>query len=317
MPAVLLRQLVSPPPPLRRRRPEIPAQVEEVIFWALAKDPDDRPATAGQFARALRAALESEPLVCGTGRPLEGSSQRALPLWPTKRAAVVVKASPEESSITTSPDGLSMDRVLSQTGGYGRYTPGAPLWPLPQTGPGKRGVLAAVIGLALGLVALIIMAAFLVTTVQPELTRPSGIPSGVVLASPTEDSQHAAVTASPTLTHVPLTPTLLPPTNWLMITPTLVTVACRSRRSCTLQLTNTGPEAISWAAETRSSRHADITITPASGSLGAGATQGISLWLKSGKLERGQNMIVFGVVSDLETGNPAQASYSIAACDGD
>ena len=170
-----------------------------------------------------------------------------------------------------------MHQVLNPTGGAGGYVPGTPPWPLPQTGPGKRIALAAVIGLAMSLVTLIIVAALLVTTVQAALTSSSGTPSGVVLTSPTLESQRAAATAMPTATPVPPTFTPLPPTNWLVLSPTLVTVACQSTQSVTLQLTNTGPEAVSWVAETRSSHHADTTITPESGSLAAGATQELTL----------------------------------------
>jgi serine/threonine protein kinase len=327
--AVLLRHLGSPPPPLRRRRPEIPARVEDVIFWALAKDPADRPATASQFARTLRAAVETEPLVRRVRRLLEGGSvpagpqtsfsaavgqedsgrQRALPYWSTEPEFVVDEAneaSTDESAITTNPDGLGMHQVLNPTGGAGGYAPEAPPWPLPQTGPSKRVVLAAVIGLAMSLVTLIIVAALLVNTVQAALTSPSSAPSRVVLASPT-----------PTTTRVPPTATPLPPTNWLVLSPTLVTDACRSTQSVTLQLTNTGPEAVSWTAETRSSHHSNAAVTPASGSLGAGATQGITLSLNSGHSDRGQGTILIGVVSGQEAGHPAQVRYTIAACDGD
>ncbi|MGO8947098.1 MAG: protein kinase domain-containing protein, partial [Ktedonobacterales bacterium] len=321
VPAVLLRQLVFPPPPLRTLRPEIPARVEEVIFWALAKDPADRPATAGQFAMALRAALETKPLVRGAGWPRKSSS---LPISPMEPAFVVEEANEacdDESTITTSPGSINMHRVLNRNPGVGgyisEYAPGAPPWPLPLTGPGKRVVFAAVIGLPMSIVVVIIMAALLVTTVQAALTSSSGISSGVVVASPIPVGQYAAATALPTATSVPPTATPLPPINWLTISPTQVTVACQSTPSVMLQLTNTGSEAVIWTAETGSSHHADITITPASGSLGAAATQGITLSLNAGHANRGQGTLQIGVVSGQEAGNPAQVRYTIAACDGD
>ena len=73
VPAVLLSHVMLPPPPLRALRPELPPQVEEIIFWALAKDPANRPATAGQFAKALRASLSTEPLDSGNGWPLHSA----------------------------------------------------------------------------------------------------------------------------------------------------------------------------------------------------------------------------------------------------
>jgi serine/threonine protein kinase len=314
--AVLLRHLGSPPPPLRTLRPEIPARVEEVIFWALAKDPADRPATASQFAKALRAAL-------GTKRPLRGArwprKGRSLPISRVKPACVVEKAN--ERTITTRPDSISMHQAVNRTPGVGgylsEYVPGAPTWPLPPAGSSKRVVFAAVLGLPMSIVVLIIVAALLVTTVQSALSSSSGISSGVVVASPIPVGQYAAATAFPTATPVPPTATPLPPTNWLTISPTQVAVACQSTPSVMLQLTNTGPEAVIWTAETGSSHHADITITPTSGSLGAAATQGITLSLNAGHTDPGQGTILIGVVSDQEAGNPAQVRYTIAACNGD
>ncbi len=105
--------------------------------------------------------------------------------------------------------------------------------------------------------------------------------------------------------------------NWLVLSPTLVTIACQSTQSVTLQLTNTGPEAVTWVAETRSSHRSNVAVTPASGSLGSGATQGITLRFNPGKSDRGQGTLLFRVVSDQEAGTPAQVRYTTAGCDGD
>jgi tetratricopeptide (TPR) repeat protein len=53
--AVLARHLHDPPPPLRVRRPSVPAVVEEAVMTALAKVPADRFATAAEFVEALDA----------------------------------------------------------------------------------------------------------------------------------------------------------------------------------------------------------------------------------------------------------------------
>lgn len=50
------------PEPVRKMRPDLPETVEWVLFRALAKDPDDRFATAGEMARAFRAALVGGPI---------------------------------------------------------------------------------------------------------------------------------------------------------------------------------------------------------------------------------------------------------------
>ena len=74
--AILTRQLHTPPQPLRAYRPDIPAQVEEVIFWTLAKDPSERPASAGAYARALREARRGRTLGRLWGWSAAGESSR-------------------------------------------------------------------------------------------------------------------------------------------------------------------------------------------------------------------------------------------------
>jgi DNA-binding NarL/FixJ family response regulator/tRNA A-37 threonylcarbamoyl transferase component Bud32 len=53
----LAAHLHEPPPRLRELAPEFPAALEDVLLLALAKAPDDRPPSAGAFARAARTAL--------------------------------------------------------------------------------------------------------------------------------------------------------------------------------------------------------------------------------------------------------------------
>ena len=47
----------EPPPDLTAVRPDLPPELARVLAAAMAKDPRDRPATSGQFARAARAAV--------------------------------------------------------------------------------------------------------------------------------------------------------------------------------------------------------------------------------------------------------------------
>jgi serine/threonine protein kinase len=68
---LLLEHSDTPPPPLTDKRPDIPKSVGAVVMSALAKDPADRPVSAGAFATALRANTE------GTGKIL----QRALVIY--------------------------------------------------------------------------------------------------------------------------------------------------------------------------------------------------------------------------------------------
>jgi serine/threonine-protein kinase len=52
----MARHVVEPPPALRTLRPEAPVALEQALLRALAKSPDDRFPTAGDFARAIEAA---------------------------------------------------------------------------------------------------------------------------------------------------------------------------------------------------------------------------------------------------------------------
>lgn len=54
---VAAKHVSEPPPPPRQFRPDLPPAAERVILRALAKDPAERYRTAGELARAFRAAL--------------------------------------------------------------------------------------------------------------------------------------------------------------------------------------------------------------------------------------------------------------------
>jgi tRNA A-37 threonylcarbamoyl transferase component Bud32 len=55
--AVLYAQLSEPPPRLTSQRPDLAATVDDVLLRAMAKAPEDRFASCGEFADALRTAL--------------------------------------------------------------------------------------------------------------------------------------------------------------------------------------------------------------------------------------------------------------------
>ncbi len=58
--AILYAHIHKPPPPLREQRQNIPPRLEQVVLKALAKKPQDRFNTAGEFARAYQGALGKE-----------------------------------------------------------------------------------------------------------------------------------------------------------------------------------------------------------------------------------------------------------------
>jgi hypothetical protein len=62
-------QIEAPPPDLSARNPVVPAAVTAVVERALAKNPDDRFASAGEMLRALR---EAVPVAAGGGATASG-----------------------------------------------------------------------------------------------------------------------------------------------------------------------------------------------------------------------------------------------------
>ena len=54
---MMIARLRSDPIPARNRRPELPETVDRVLLKAMARTPEDRYATAPEFAQALRAAV--------------------------------------------------------------------------------------------------------------------------------------------------------------------------------------------------------------------------------------------------------------------
>jgi serine/threonine-protein kinase len=60
--SIALKHVSEAPPPMTVLNPDVPAELEQVVMWALNKNPVDRPANADQFITALeqaRAAIQS------------------------------------------------------------------------------------------------------------------------------------------------------------------------------------------------------------------------------------------------------------------
>jgi putative spermidine/putrescine transport system substrate-binding protein len=104
--AVLYAQVNEPPPAVTTVRPDLPPQTDHVLARALAKAPQDRFATCGQFAEALRGALAAParpaaisvaaPAAAGHSQPPGGvaANQDAANQDAETRATATVPARP-------------------------------------------------------------------------------------------------------------------------------------------------------------------------------------------------------------------------------
>ena len=56
--------IVEPPPSVRERRPELPAALDDVLATGMAKDPDERQASAGTLVVEMLGALGRPAPAC-------------------------------------------------------------------------------------------------------------------------------------------------------------------------------------------------------------------------------------------------------------
>ena len=96
--AVAMRHINEPPPPIRDKRPDVPPRVEAAVQRAMAKRPEDRFATMGDFCNELDACL-AEVQSAGTQvvhpAPLAPAQRRRAPRrgpspWPVLFAIVAL-----------------------------------------------------------------------------------------------------------------------------------------------------------------------------------------------------------------------------------
>jgi serine/threonine-protein kinase len=93
---VLWAHVETPPPSLTEERPDLPREVDEVVTLAMAKDPSERSAAAGDVAAGLRSALGLEAPTLGrptSTRPKqEPKPQSRKPLFAAIVAGAVLVA---------------------------------------------------------------------------------------------------------------------------------------------------------------------------------------------------------------------------------
>jgi serine/threonine-protein kinase len=64
--AIMYAHVVEPPPSVTERRPELPLALDDVIAAGMAKDPDDRPPSAGALVMDMLRALDMPAPACLT-----------------------------------------------------------------------------------------------------------------------------------------------------------------------------------------------------------------------------------------------------------
>jgi serine/threonine protein kinase len=96
--ATLYAHMSVPPPALTAVRPDLPAAVDEVLARGLAKAPEDRFGSCGDFADALRDALDVEPY--DPSRPGRPHDSAHLPGHADQRTLTENQAPPAPSRIT-------------------------------------------------------------------------------------------------------------------------------------------------------------------------------------------------------------------------
>lgn len=86
VPKVLVKHIAEPPTPIFEYLPEFPAFVWQVIEKTLAKDPDDRFQSAGDFYKAYEAALSnlSEAVTNQTFSSSRSMASPSTPPWPLR-----------------------------------------------------------------------------------------------------------------------------------------------------------------------------------------------------------------------------------------
>ena len=169
------QHLHLPPPPLRERRPDLPAAVEEVVLTALAKDPKERFARAQAFATALaqagQAAPGPQPAARSSGLLARASQQIAEPQpvvdgsslsgqLAGQTASTPLAARPSEPPGPTQPASLSADSppLVAETWTEPPVNLPAPTPPQP---PRRRARRPLLVGVSASLLLVILLSALL------------------------------------------------------------------------------------------------------------------------------------------------------------
>jgi serine/threonine-protein kinase len=118
--ATIWAHMSEPPPPLRARRPEIPAAVDQVFAAALAKAPESRYGCCRDFAYALRWALGLVPYGYGSGPEIRVTPPAVGPAspGPIAQAPVAVYPQGQAYGAQATPAGFGYPRAVPAFGQF-------------------------------------------------------------------------------------------------------------------------------------------------------------------------------------------------------
>jgi serine/threonine protein kinase len=208
--AVMMQHLTQPPPPPRQLNPAVPDAVQAVILKALAKNPDDRFATAGELASAFSTALLSGAAVSSPDKQLpvdpnsmtiiEPEAQTALrPAIPTPTPTAQAPVTPEKQ-VQLPPKAEAPIKAVSSPQ---PSRPAPDMVASPRTG--QKRIAVAIAGAAIILVLLLVAGGAFIVSRLGNIGQPGRVASGVEPASgskgqPTQTAPSAA--ALPTATQM-------------------------------------------------------------------------------------------------------------------
>jgi len=124
--AVLFAHMSDPPPSLVESRPDLPGELDELIKRGMAKDPDQRFASAGELMRGVAAVLGTPPAETPPARAAIDDGQATRPGAPAPGEPTVA------SHAMTAAAGTAPARVVTAPAGVTR----------PAPAPSSRGLLA-------------------------------------------------------------------------------------------------------------------------------------------------------------------------------
>jgi serine/threonine protein kinase len=113
---MILAHINRPVPRILPIRPDLPPACEEIITWAMAKDPDDRCASAGELAKTLAAVAGGQSISARPDAPESAAQLTTVGPTPTSQSSEQAEGAPTV---------MSSDTAAQKRGGlFGRFKAG-------------------------------------------------------------------------------------------------------------------------------------------------------------------------------------------------